>query len=144
MCIRDRAYLADRQFVVAYSTATSDNCDILAGVLQGSVLGLLLYILFTADVLSSAQVLVAMFADHTAILAAYRNYNVTVSHLQSAVDDLIAWINRGLIKINDFKSIGVDFMLQPHPKIPTKIGNLLIPAANSARYLGIHLDKRLT
>ena len=103
-----------------YGSATSAKCDILAGVPQGSVIGPLLYILFPADIPSSAEVLVAMFADDTAILAAHSDYNVAISCLQSAVDDMmIEWTNRWLIKISDSKLIRVDFALRPHPVIPT-------------------------
>jgi len=67
--------------------------------------------LFMAVVPSFAQVLITMFGNDTAILAAHRNYNIAVSRLQSAVDDMIVWTNRWLIKINNFKSIRVDFAL---------------------------------
>ena len=46
--------------------------------------------------------------------------------------------------MNEVKSIRVDFALRLCSYLPTTIGNELVPLVNSARYLGIHLDSKMT
>ena len=45
--------------------------------------------------------------------------------------------------INDGKSIRVDFTLRFPTYIPSVINGKIVPQANSARYLGLHLDSKL-
>ena len=51
----------------------SEILPILSGVPQGSVLGPILYMLFTADIPTSEHTLIATFADDTAIISAHAN-----------------------------------------------------------------------
>jgi hypothetical protein len=55
--------LHSRHFLVKVETEYTELSSVNAGVLQGSVLGLLLYLLYTADLYT------ATFADDTAVVA---------------------------------------------------------------------------
>lgn len=55
-------------------TATSKTFQIQADVLQESVLGPLLYRLYTADISTTARIHIATYTDDTAILASYNRY----------------------------------------------------------------------
>ena len=65
-----KSYITDRQFRVKVENATTSLKKINTGVPQGSVLGPVLYLLYTSDVPSDTGVTLATFADDTAILAA--------------------------------------------------------------------------
>jgi hypothetical protein len=52
---------------------TSANFPIHSGVPQGSVLGPLLYLIFTADISTKHDTAIATFADDTAIMAVNEN-----------------------------------------------------------------------
>jgi hypothetical protein len=56
-----------------YNTETSDNFPIHSGVPQGSVLGSLLYLIFTADIPTGNYTVITIFADDTAIMASNEN-----------------------------------------------------------------------
>jgi hypothetical protein len=62
-------YLSARYFQVKIDDELSVCHPIRAGVPQGSVLGPLLYLLYTADVPLTQDTLMATFADETAILS---------------------------------------------------------------------------
>ena len=64
-----QSYLTERYFRVKQEDSYSNLFLISAGVPQGSILGPLLYLLFTSDVATSNEYVTAKFADDTALLA---------------------------------------------------------------------------
>ena len=64
-----RSYISERSFQVKLEDAVSNSYTIMARVPQGSVLGPLLYTLFTADLPSSNDTNIATFADDTVIMS---------------------------------------------------------------------------
>jgi len=79
-----------------------------SSVPQGSVLGPLLYLLFTAD-LSTMDYTIATFADDTGLLAVHRDPAVASQRLQSHLillhDSFIRW----KIHVNPVKSAHINF-----------------------------------
>ena len=66
-----KSYLQERHFVNKYNNETSSSLKIHSGVLQGSILGPLLYILYTSDLPTSRDTMMGTFADDTAIFATH-------------------------------------------------------------------------
>lgn len=62
-----KLYLENRHFMVKHSEANIGLYNIRAGVPQGSVLGPVLYLLYTSDILISQQAMMGTFADDTCI-----------------------------------------------------------------------------
>jgi hypothetical protein len=62
-----KSYLSDRYFYVKYQEEQTALIPIESGVQQGSVLGPVLYLLYTADLPTLRQTTVATFADDTAV-----------------------------------------------------------------------------
>jgi retron-type reverse transcriptase len=63
-----KVYLHSRHFRVKVGNDYSELKSIHAGVPQGTVLGPLLYLLYTADFSTSSRTFIATFADDTSIL----------------------------------------------------------------------------
>jgi len=53
-------------------------------------------------------------------------------------------VKRYWVRLNEAKSIRVDFVLRPLSYHVISIGNELVPLVDYARYLSIHLDSKLT
>ena len=139
-----KSYLKDRHFYVKYGTDLSKLYPIHSGVPQGSVLGPLLYLLFTADLPTTNDTTTVTFADDTAILSSHSDPELASQHLQSGLNAIEEWLNTWRININELKSIHVTFTLKRETCPPIRVFNKPIPQASDAKYLGMHLDRRLT
>ena len=87
-------YLLNRKFLVKYNSASTSLHEIYAGVPQGSVLGPVLYLIFTADLPTSNYVKLSTFADDTAILAIHQNPTIASRNLQEHLDKIEAWLTK--------------------------------------------------
>lgn len=139
-----KSFIEGRCFQVKYQNVLSELYAIHSGVPQGSVLGPILFILFTADLPNSPRVTIATFADDEAILSVDKDANVASQQLQDFLDALQKWLDKWKIKVNDTKSVHVTFSLRKGNCPPVKINNNEIPHNDGAKYLGMYLDRRLT
>lgn len=139
-----RSYLEDRTFFVNIAEKNSSIRPIAAGVPQGSVLGPMLYTIYTADMTFPPNTTIATFADDTALLAVHDSAAIASNILQEGLDNINSWFKLWNIKVNPIKSVHVTFSLRREECPTVYIDNNLIPSAQSVKYLGMHLDKRLT
>lgn len=132
----------DRFFLIRYQEESSDLQPIKSGVPQGSVLGPLLYLLFTANLPSTPQTTTG--TDDTTVLASQKNPKIASRNLQENISKIQEWFKTWRIKANEQKSVHITFTLNKETCPPVKLNNKEIPQAETAKYLGIHLDRRLT
>ena len=76
-----QSYLMKRHFRTKYRETYSSLRPVLAGVPQGSVLGPLLYLIYSADLPTLAKGTTATFADDTAILTVHEDLAVATHRL---------------------------------------------------------------
>lgn len=138
------SYLSDRIFQVREGECTSAFYGILAGVPQGSVLGPVLYTIYTHDLPQSPLVKVATFADDTAILASDVCHVKASQILQKHLNAVERWLKQWRIRVSSSKSIHITFTLRREDCPPVHLCNQQLPHKDTVKYLGMHLDRRLT
>lgn len=142
-----KSYVTGRYFYVKHKDAYSSLHAIKAGIPQGSVLGPLLYTLYTADmpIPRDSSAMVATFADDTVLLYAHKDLSSATTGLQTIMDETSKWFNDWGIKINEGKTIQVIYTNKTrYTAVPIKLNGSDIPIDKVARYLGVHIDNKLT
>ncbi|CAH2207630.1 jg844, partial [Pararge aegeria aegeria] len=128
-----KSYLTCGMFQVREGECMSGFYDINAGVPQGSVLGPVLYTLFTVDLPQSPGVTVATFADDTAILASHTNPVKASEILQKSPLETQMWMEKWRITASPAKSLHITFTLRTGDCPPVKLGNNELPHTRCRR-----------
>jgi hypothetical protein len=136
-----KSYLHNRHFQVKVEYSYTGLLPVKAGVLQGSVLGPLLYLLYTADLPTSPDSIIATFADDAATLATDPDPAIVSHKLQISLLAIQHWLTKWRLKASSSKSTHVTFTTR-RATCPGVIYELLPQA--EVTYLGLHLDRRLT
>lgn len=141
-----KSYVQNRKFYVKINNSESPIHDVNAGVPQGSVLGPILYSAYTSDmpIPTGPHITTCTYADDTAFLFAADTITVSAHGLQEILNNVEPWLARWNIVINAEKSSHLTFTLRPGSSPPVSINGSDIPQVQSAKYLGLTLDKRLT
>lgn len=139
-----KSFLSDRRYFVKVNDSSSLIYPIEAGVPQGSVLGPVLYTIFTSDMPVIENVVVATYADDTAVLSS-NLCPVTASHyVQKQINEIEKWLQKWSIKVNTAKSAHVTFTLGRQDSPDILLNNATIPKQQTVKYLGLRIDRRLT
>lgn len=137
------SYLSKREFNVKVNTETSVRCCIRSGVPQGSVLGPILYLLYTSDIPTASTTTLSTFADDTAVIATHEDPEIAVSRLQAHLNSIETWLSRWKIKVNESKSTYVVFTLRRQLCPQVTFNQTIIPQQEVVKYLGMHFDSKL-
>ena len=144
-----QSYLSD-----SYNSSSSPS-QLMYGVPQGSVLGPILFVLYTAplsDIIASHSVNHQLFADDTQLQKSAPLSEATnlTKELNVCTDDIKTWMSENQLKLNDDKTEALLFpfssSLKPTVPLPDSIilGSHNIPFSDSARNLGFILDSKLS
>ncbi|KAK9881891.1 hypothetical protein WA026_018088 [Henosepilachna vigintioctopunctata] len=141
------SYLEDRKYEVKIGNKKSKERKIEAGVPQASVLGPLLFNIYTSDTPKLKNCKIAQFADDTAIYISNRNRIRTHRGLQEDMEILEKYYRKWKIKINPTKTVGVyfDHKRRKCTKLPEmiEVEEQQIKWQKEAKYLGVILDEHL-
>ena len=144
-----RSYLANRQQCVKIGQQISDYETVKCGVPQGSVLGPLLFLIYINDIaFSNKKVSFHLFADDTCLFYSHKSYNQLEADLNTALDNIANWLKANKLTLNVKKSNLILYdarkNLKYNPNVKICIENNELEQKDSAKYLGVYFDKRLS
>lgn len=139
-------YITDRTFQVKIGDTLSSIKNILASVLQGSVVGPELFKIYINDFPAPQAGIIAKYADDTAILCAHKNASHAADNLQETTDEILDWCEDSDVKLNNEKCQFAWFT--KCKKIPRlrrlHVGNHSLIPVNKVKYLGCFLNKTMS
>ena len=140
-----KSYIENRSFFVQINDKISSVGAITAGVPQGSVIAPTLYTIFTSDLPDlPLPGLNATFADDTAFAITASDPVLASQSMQIHLDKYINWSRTWNIGVNEGKSVQVTFSMRKGNCPPLQLNNKTIEHVDNVKYLGLHLDRRLT
>jgi len=88
--------------------------------------------------------LTATYADETTILTSHQNSITASTNFQHHLNQFEKWLKQWRIKANENKSTHVTFSLKREICPAVTLNGQHIPQEDTAKYVGLHLDRRLT
>lgn len=145
------SYLKDRKHFIQYKSQSSPINLIQTGVPQGSVLGPLLFIIYTNDLphcLSNTNsTKCILFADDTTIYETSTDLNRLYNSMNDNLNTLADWFRANKLSLNVSKTIYMIFgnsqiVLNNEPPV-LKLGPEIIKRVETTKFLGLHIDDKL-
>jgi len=141
-----RSYLSSRCFRVICNSDFSSPHTCLCGVPQGSVLGPLLFVMYTtplSTLVSSLSLNHHLYADDKQLFLSFHpsNFHSNISHLQNALQQISSWMTANLLTLNSSKT---EFLLTGLKQQLSKTQDCSLTTTHSARNLGFIFDEHLT
>lgn len=142
------SYLSGRSQQVSLNGALSESGNIVAGVPQGSILGPLLFTMYTNDIPRVIQhCSISMYADDTEIHYDHRDISEVEEKIQSDLNQLEVWMASNKLKLNVNKSsvmlIGSRQRIRDK-SLKVSIYGSQLEQVTRTRYLGLLIDNHLT
>ena len=144
-----QSYLSNRKQFVRLNNIDSQKCDSnLYGVPQGSVLGPLLFILYTNDLHKAlTHCKRIQFADDTTIYIIGNKIDSLFNNAQKDLTQLADWFKANKMALNINKTNYMLFKSNKNMDIThfsLMIGNSKITQVNCTKFLGIMIDDKIT
>ena len=143
-----KSYLTNRQQFAYVNGKNSTKQKITYGVPQGSVLGPLLFLIFTNDIGNCTESKIRLFADDTNSFVNSDSYTGLKKIISSTLKEIFKWCSDNKLTIATDKTCYTIFH-KPKQKIPKfmnsiNINNIKIKREETSKYLGIILDETLS
>lgn len=143
-----RSYLTKRMQYVSYQNCISIKQELTCGVPQGSVLGPLLFIIYTNDLPSCLEkAKTILFADDTTIYISNKNLNYLYESVNVDLKHLNDWFRANKLSLNVGKT---HYMMISNSKnaisdtLVLNIGDSVIERKSCVKFLGVYIDETLT
>ena len=148
-----RSYIADRQQRVVLNDnvcnkLTSNWKPVGHGVPQGSVLGLLLFLIYinNISVILNKAAKPILFADDTSIIVSNADLQDFQNNASLIMNKKIKWFQSNLLTLNSKKTHFLQFFTQKKNDMSIQIvvPNSVILNVNSTKFLGVVIDSSLS
>jgi len=110
---------------------------------QWSILGPLLYVLYTSYLPIFSETTLGTFADYTATFATHEDPTIASLNPQEHLNIIEKLLKKWKIKVNESKSSHITFTLRTGHCPAVNINQTIIPQTEAVKYTGLHFDCRL-
>lgn len=131
-------------------TTTSEYVNIKRGVPQGSVLGPILFIIFTNDLLeyirrSFPEDKLIVYADDTNAILSAKDMDTLEYKLNYILDNFSLWFKANNLKINTSKTSALLFKstIRNKDSLHIRLDGEKVDMVDSVKFLGVHIDALL-
>ena len=141
-----KSYLFNRKQYVSYNGSQSYQLNSKHGVPQGSVLGPLLFIIYTNDLPDCVdQAEIILFADDTTIYKSSTNLNNLCLSMNLNLANLTDWFRSNKLSLNISKTNYMLFSNSAKYTNPLNlnISNQIIKNTKCTKFLGLHINENL-
>ena len=140
-----KSYLLGRTQSVCVGSVVSEARSLNCGVPQGSVLGPILFNLYTApleDILFKHKLDYMMYADDTQSYITCEADRVPLTSIELCIDEIRRWMRDNMLSLNDGKTEVIHFSSKfrsegPVPHRDVRIGDVCIHPSDTVRNLGV-------
>ena len=142
-----KSYLTNRRQQTQVNGIFSEYLTVLCGVPQGSVLGPILFLLYTNDLINASKFAINLFADDTCLSLCNHNLNELQMQCNFEAAKINEWFLANKLTTNSKKAS--NFILSNYtgsnsPNFTITMGNVLLKRVKSVKYLGVMLDENIT
>ena len=146
-----RSYLLDRIQVVKAAAKYSPEAELDFGVPQGSILGPLLFSLYTAPVSEIASrngLRVHLYADDTQLYVTLDNSHHNVDIIERCISQIKDWMTANFLRLNSDKTevllIGSPFQLRKLSSVQISMEDSVVFSRDYVKNMGSYFDKSLS
>ena len=139
-------YLMHRTQYVHYNGCNSSTKPIKYGVLQGSILGPLFFILFMNDFSKTSKILFTIhFADDTSVFIVGTEYTKLIELLNMELEGVSCWLNANGLAVNVKKTHYMVFHLAKIKAValPVVMQRNVVECVARTKFLGVIIDNKL-
>ena len=146
-----KSYLSDRSQYVIINGTKSNYVNLECGVPQGSVLGPILFNIYTlplGDMLRKHGVPFHFYADDSQKYAFFelKDYGSTIDKIEQIVKDIRIWYTENLLMCNDSKTEVIVLSSKYCPIkdiLPVQVGDCSVNPVSNVKNLGVIFDQHL-
>ena len=142
-------FLSNRFQRVVLNGQTSEWGKINAGVPQGSILGLLFFLIYINDLTNGTSSIAKLFADDTSLFSVVQNKNNSASQLNNDLNKVSDWTYTWKMPFNPDPSkqaqevtFSRKYTKEDHP--PIYFNDIPVTETTVQKYIGMCLDEKLS
>ena len=142
-----KSYLNDRKQYELIDNQKSSEKIIECGIPQGSIPGLLLFLIYVNDQPSCLETVPRFFADDTALLIDSNNTTELQTLTNTELANINQWMTANNVVVNANKAIALNISPNMRNNIDTLsyvFNGETVCSSDSAKYLGITIDNQLS
>ena len=147
-----KSYLTQRFQSISINGTHSDLLELIFGVPQGSVLGPLLFTIYTlplGDILRKYNMGFHLYADDTQIYLSceVNNLDIATSKIEACIREVKSWMSANFLRLNDDKTeimlLGSKSSVKKIGTISLCIGQNIIKSSSHAKNIGAIIDNTM-